>query len=149
MIEIFFARQAGTLDVLVENADGGIVLIVAEAGFHLGAQRAYEPDVIVGAAPGRQVFRIDIARFLEGIRRAARDMVNRFLNILFRAGLVAPFLAPAVGAAAAEADNPDDFGLLGKSRQMRGHRAARRVAEGDNFSAGEILVSQKTRTLQV
>ena len=52
MIEIFFARQTGALGIFFENADGGIVLIVAETRFHLRAQRADETDVIVGSAPG-------------------------------------------------------------------------------------------------
>ena len=75
-------------------------------------------------------------------------MVDRFLAIFFGAGLVAPLYAPTVGAAAAEADDADDFGLFGEAGQVRGHRPAGRVTEGDDFAAGEMLVGEQAGALE-
>src|SRR6185312_5758527 len=112
MIEIFLARQAGALGILFENAHRCIVLIVAETSLHLRAQRADQPNEIVGAAPWRQIFRIDITRCFERIGRAPRYVIDGLFGIFFSAGLVAPLKTPAVRSATAEADDADDAGLL-------------------------------------
>src|SRR4030095_5046824 len=119
-----------------------------QAGFHLRAQRTYQANVIVGAAPRRQIFRVDVSRILERIGRAPRDVIDRLFSVLFSAGLVAPFFAPTVGPAAAETDDSYNFGFLAKAGQMSRHRAAGRVAEADDFTAGKMLVGQPTRALE-
>src|SRR5688572_7562091 len=148
MIKVLFSRQAGAFYVFVEDTDGGVMLVIAQAGFHLRAQWTDQADVVVGPAPRREIFRIDVARFFEGIRRAARDVIDRFLSVFFGAGLIAPLQTPTIGAAAAEADESNDFGLFGESCEMRGHRPTSRVAEADYFTTGETLVGEKPRTLK-
>jgi hypothetical protein len=67
-------------------------------------------------------------------------MIDGLFDILFCAGFVSPFESPAIWTAAAESDKPDDFGFLGKARQMRSHRPASGVAEADDLSSGEVIV---------
>jgi hypothetical protein len=51
VIKVFFPREACALGICFENSHRCVVLVVAQAGFHLGAQRANQTDVIIGAAP--------------------------------------------------------------------------------------------------
>src|SRR5688572_18785221 len=104
MIKILFSREAGAFDVFVEDADGGIVLVIAETGFHLRPQRTNQADVVIGAAPWRQVFWIYVAGVFKRVRRSPGNLFDGDLPVRFRAGFVAPFQSPTIRAAATETD---------------------------------------------
>ncbi len=75
-------------------------------------------------------------------------MVHWNLPVFFRAGLVAPLLAPAVGAAAAKSDQADHFGSLAETRQVRGHGTAGGMAEADDFTSRQMLISKRPCPLE-
>ncbi len=75
-------------------------------------------------------------------------MIDRFFDVLLRAGVVAPFLTPTIGTAAAETDNADDLRFLRKPDEVGRHRTSRGMAEGDDRTAGEILIGEKPGTLK-
>ena len=65
MIEILLARQDPCAWDILRECRRGIVLVVAKTGFHLRAQWTDETDVVVGSAPWREIFGIDVARIFK------------------------------------------------------------------------------------